>query len=102
MSDSPVIVVTGANRGIGLEICRQLTGRNAQVVLTARNEKSGRAAAQKISSPKTTVRFAAFDVTHAESTRALADFIRDTFGHCDVLINNAGIVEDGDDSILQI
>ncbi|HXX52538.1 MAG TPA: SDR family NAD(P)-dependent oxidoreductase [Xanthobacteraceae bacterium] len=47
MNSSPIAVVTGANRGIGLEFCRQLASRGVQVVLTARKTKAGEAAVKK-------------------------------------------------------
>jgi NAD(P)-dependent dehydrogenase (short-subunit alcohol dehydrogenase family) len=97
MADAPVIVVTGASRGIGLEICRELAGRGARVVLTARNARDGSRAAEPLS-----VLFRPLDVTDDASAAALADFLAKEFGHCDVLINNAGIIADGDDSILTV
>jgi NAD(P)-dependent dehydrogenase (short-subunit alcohol dehydrogenase family) len=97
MTDAPVIVITGASRGIGLEICRQLAARDARVVLTARNARDGGKAAEKLS-----VLFHPLDVTDDASAAALRDFLANEFGHCDVLINNAGIIADGDDSILTV
>lgn len=102
MSSSPVIVVTGGNRGIGLEICRQLSSRGAQVVLTARNLQAGRKAVESFSSARHQVEVAPLEVTSDASALALRDFVEKKFGHCDVLINNAGIVADGDDDVLII
>ena len=95
--DAPVIVVTGANRGIGFEICRQLAARGAQVVLTARDSATGKKAATQLG-----VQFRALDVTDDASAAGLRDFVAKTFGRCDVLINNAGIIADDDDSILSV
>jgi NAD(P)-dependent dehydrogenase (short-subunit alcohol dehydrogenase family) len=95
MSDHvPVIVVTGGNRGIGFEICRQLASRGAQVVLTARSADSGRAAVEKLGAHGPPVRFCPLDVTDPKSVAAVRDFVRDTFGWLDVLVNNAGILVD--------
>jgi NAD(P)-dependent dehydrogenase (short-subunit alcohol dehydrogenase family) len=47
-AEQPVIVVTGGNRGIGFEICRQLAGRGAQVVLTARQPEAGAEAVKQL------------------------------------------------------
>src|ERR1051325_4273475 len=87
-----VIVVTGGNRGIGLEICRQLAERVATVVLTARNAASGNKAAQSIGNKHGSVRFHPLDVTSAQSMAELKTFVSDNFGRLDVLINNAGIM----------
>lgn len=99
---APVIIVTGGNRGIGFEICRQLTSRGAQVVLTARKMETGREATEKLASQKLTARFHPLDVTSSDSAVALRDFLDRTFGRLDVLINNAGIISDDDGSGLEV
>jgi NAD(P)-dependent dehydrogenase (short-subunit alcohol dehydrogenase family) len=99
---SPVIVVTGGNRGIGFEICRQLASRGAQVVLTARKVEAGREAVEKLAAQKLTVRFQPLDVTSSESAKKLRDFLESTFGQVDVLINNAGIISEAEASGLEV
>ena len=96
---APVIVVTGANRGIGFEISRQLAARGAQVVLTARDPAAGKAAAEKLPERG---RFHPLDVNDDASAAALRDFLAKTFDRCDVLVNNAGIIAEGDDAILSV
>jgi len=103
MNDAaPVIIVTGGNRGIGFEICRQLASRGAQVVLTARKAEAGREATEKLAAQKLTARFHPLDVTSSDSAVALRDFLDRTFGRLDVLINNAGIISDDDTSGLDV
>jgi NAD(P)-dependent dehydrogenase (short-subunit alcohol dehydrogenase family) len=103
MNDAtPIIVVTGGNRGIGFEICRQLVTRGAQVVLTARKSEAGREAVEKLAAQKLTARFHPLDVTSSESASALRDFLERTFGRQDVLINNAGIITDDEASGLEV
>src|SRR5947209_3296014 len=97
-SDQPIIVVTGGNRGIGLEMVRQLAARGAQVVLTARKPEAGAEAVAKLASESLSVQFHPLDVTSEESVVALKQFVESSFGRLDVLINNAGIFlkQDGD------
>jgi NAD(P)-dependent dehydrogenase (short-subunit alcohol dehydrogenase family) len=103
MSNSaPVIVVTGGNRGIGYEICRQLVERGAQVVLTARKPEAGEQAVKKLAAQNLSARFHPLDVTGLESIAALREFLERTFGHLDVLINNAGIITDEGASGLEV
>jgi NAD(P)-dependent dehydrogenase (short-subunit alcohol dehydrogenase family) len=103
MNDTaPVIVVTGGNRGIGFEICRQLASRGAQVVLTARKAKAGREATEKLAAQKLATRFHPLDVTSSDSALALRDFLDRTYGRLDVLINNAGIISVDDASGLEV
>jgi NAD(P)-dependent dehydrogenase (short-subunit alcohol dehydrogenase family) len=90
MSDQPVAVVTGANRGLGLEVCRQLKAAGVDVVLTARDAAKGEAAAAELG-----VRFHVLDVTSQISVDALALWLALEYGHLDILVNNAGIMPDG-------
>ena len=87
--DKRIAVVTGANRGIGLEICRQLAQAGMHVILTARDEVKGNAAAKKLD-----VESHGLDVDSDESVKAFAGWIKDTHGRCDVLVNNAGVMLD--------
>jgi enoyl-[acyl-carrier-protein] reductase (NADH) len=81
-----VAVVTGGNRGIGLEICRQLASKGVTVVLTARDEKRG-AEAVKIFAAHglTNVLFHQLEVGDLSSVARLADFIREKFSKLDIL-----------------
>jgi NAD(P)-dependent dehydrogenase (short-subunit alcohol dehydrogenase family) len=94
MNESPVAVLTGAYRGLGLETARQLADLGYRVLLTARRESEGRSAAETLAADGADVRFAALDVTVAASIRALKDLLVRDYGRLDVLINNAGIFPD--------
>jgi len=96
MPNEPIVVVTGANRGIGLAISRQLATRGAQVVLTARKSAAGKAAVKRLAAQNLTVQFRPLDVTSGKSIVALREFLKRTYGRLDVLINNAGIIASGD------
>src|SRR5262249_13090083 len=90
--EKPVVVVTGGNRGIGFEICRQLAGRAAQVVLTARKPEAGENAVQKLARENLSAQFRPLDATDPQCVAGLRDFLARTFGRLDVLINIAGIL----------
>jgi NAD(P)-dependent dehydrogenase (short-subunit alcohol dehydrogenase family) len=90
-------VVTGGNRGIGKEICRQLQQQGVEVLLTARNEVSGQQAAEELG-----VSFFPLDVTNRESVQALKSYITKEYGTLGVLINNAGILLDDNRSFLEV
>ncbi|MBD2541729.1 SDR family oxidoreductase [Coleofasciculus sp. FACHB-SPT36] len=89
-----VAIVTGANRGLGFETCRQLAKRDIQVILTSRDEAKGKAAVEKLQAEGLEVVSHPLDVTSAESIEHLAQFIRNQFGRLDILVNNAGIARD--------
>jgi NAD(P)-dependent dehydrogenase (short-subunit alcohol dehydrogenase family) len=96
MPNGPIIVVTGANRGIGFEISRQLATRGAQVVLTARKAGAGKTAVKRLAAQNLPVQFRPLDVTSGKSIVALREFLKRTYGRLDVLINNAGIIANSD------
>lgn len=84
-------VVTGANKGIGMEIVKQLASLGVVVVLTARNEIRGKDAITKLHQiGLSNVMFHQLDVLDALSIESLAKFIQHKFGRLDILINNAG------------
>jgi NAD(P)-dependent dehydrogenase (short-subunit alcohol dehydrogenase family) len=89
----PVALVTGANRGIGLEACRQLGARGYVVILGARDEEKGRAAAEPMRRDGINVRVQRLDVTNDQSVREAAA-LEWSIGRLDVLVNNAGILYD--------
>ncbi|XP_021111879.1 carbonyl reductase [NADPH] 3 isoform X3 [Heterocephalus glaber] len=91
-SCSRVALVTGANKGIGFAITRDLCRRfSGDVVLTARDEARGRAAVQQLQAEGLSPRFHQLDIDDLQSIRAVRDFLRKEYGGLDVLINNAGI-----------
>ncbi|XP_044503859.1 (+)-neomenthol dehydrogenase-like [Mangifera indica] len=86
-------IVTGANKGIGFEVCKQLASNGITVVLTARDEKRGLEAVEKLKeSGLSDVLFHQLDVQDPASIAALRDFIQDQFGKLDILVNNAGVI----------
>jgi NAD(P)-dependent dehydrogenase (short-subunit alcohol dehydrogenase family) len=89
-----IAIVTGANRGIGFEVCRQLAALGIKVVLTARDENKGREAARKLQNEGLDIEFYQLDVTSEQSIRGLVDWIDQNFKRLDILINNAGILVD--------
>jgi NAD(P)-dependent dehydrogenase (short-subunit alcohol dehydrogenase family) len=92
-----IAVVTGGNRGMGLETCRQLAGRGARVVLTSRDPAKGAAAAGRLRDAGLDVHHHQLDVADDDSIRRLAEFVRSEFGRLDILVNNAGIVRGRDE-----
>ncbi|XP_027906203.1 (+)-neomenthol dehydrogenase-like [Vigna unguiculata] len=86
-------VVTGANKGIGYGICKKLALNGIVVVLTARNEKRGLEAVERLKEfgLSEVLVFHQLDVTDPPSVAALAQFIKTRFGRLDILVNNAGV-----------
>jgi len=94
-------LVTGANRGIGLEVARQLAEQGFHVFLTARNRDSGSKAATTLQKQGGKVSFVELDVANTESIKRAAKEVADATDHLDVLVNNAGVLEDSDGDVLQ-
>jgi NAD(P)-dependent dehydrogenase (short-subunit alcohol dehydrogenase family) len=88
---SLVAVVTGANRGIGLEVARQMASRGDTVVLGARDLDAGRAAAEPLLAAGADVRPMRLDVTDQATVDAVAAALQDDIGRVDILVNNAAI-----------
>jgi NAD(P)-dependent dehydrogenase (short-subunit alcohol dehydrogenase family) len=89
-----VAVVTGANRGLGLETARQLARRDIQVIITSRNTGKGEMAMEKLLAEGLDVLFQPLDVTSESSVADLGAFIHSRCGRIDILVNNAGIFLD--------
>lgn len=87
-------MVTGGNRGIGFEICRQLAQKGIKVILAARNQQKGEVAAEKLQKEGLDVVYHRLDVTDEESIKKTAEYVNQNFGKLDILINNAGIMID--------
>lgn len=101
MRDKRIALVTGANKGIGFEVARQLARKGFHVFLGARNEKAGRAAADKLQSDGE-ITFIQIDVADLASIkRAAKEFSRQS-ERLDTLVNNAGILLDDDKDILKV
>ena len=92
MADKTIALVTGANRGIGLEIVRQLTAIGITAILASRDLAKGRAAAAK---NKLDVPVLALDVTNRNSIDMAIAEVKRQFGRLDILVNNAAILIDG-------
>jgi NAD(P)-dependent dehydrogenase (short-subunit alcohol dehydrogenase family) len=91
-----VALVTGANKGIGFEVARQLAASGCTVLLGARNKALGEGAAATLKREGADVRYLAIDLTDVATITAAADVISADFGHLDILVNNAGIAAPGD------
>ncbi len=101
-SNERIALITGTNRGIGLEIARQLVGRGFHVVVAARNAEDGRRAAETLDKEGGKTTFLALDVSDSASISAAASELAGVSEHLDVLINNAGIYPDEGLSILTL
>jgi NAD(P)-dependent dehydrogenase (short-subunit alcohol dehydrogenase family) len=100
-TDRRVVIVTGANRGIGNAIVRQLAAAGMIVVLTARDEKQAETAASQLSKLGE-VLAKQLDITDSLSVGRLRDGLLQDLGRVDVLINNAGILMEDDDEATKV
>lgn len=94
MHANKTAIVTGGNRGIGLEICRQLAQQKITVILTARSLLKAEQAAANLKDANLHIVARQLDVTDAFGIERLVADVMDEFGRIDILINNAGIFLD--------
>ena len=90
-------VVTGANRGLGLEVCHQLGTEGFRVILTSRDEGKGREALRELSTRRLDAACVVLDVSDAASVERFAERVKAEAQPIDVLVNNAGVALDGFD-----
>ena len=90
-----IALITGANKGLGFEMARQLAQAGVKVLLAARDPQKGEEAAGKLRSEGLDVEFVKLDVTNKADHAAVSAFLEERFGRLDILINNAGVAADG-------
>lgn len=86
-----IALITGANKGIGLEAARQLAAQGIHVLIGARDAAKGEAAAQTLQAEGYKADFVALDVSNEASIKQAAQTVTDRYGKLDILVNNAGI-----------
>src|SRR5580692_10885071 len=91
-----IALVTGANKGIGFEVVRQLAASGCSVLLGARNRALGEEAAATLKREGCDVRYLYIDLDDPATIATAAKDIDAGFGHLDILVNNAGIAAQGD------
>jgi NAD(P)-dependent dehydrogenase (short-subunit alcohol dehydrogenase family) len=97
-----IALVTGGNRGIGFETCRQLGRQGVHVLLTSRNWDKGETAAKKLRQEGYDINYYQLDVTDVAGVAALPEVVEQQFGRLDILVNNAGVYLDEGRSIFDV
>ena len=102
--DKKVTLITGANKGIGFEVARQIAKAGWIVLLAARNPELGKQAVEELKAQGLDVHFIEIDLVSPETAVTAADTIHHRFGKLDLLINNAGISSrsDGPPSMVNV
>jgi NAD(P)-dependent dehydrogenase (short-subunit alcohol dehydrogenase family) len=101
-SEKKVALITGASKGIGIEIARQLSQLDITVLVGARDQERGISASEQLLSEGLDTHFILVDVTQATSIESAIGKIRDDFKRLDILVNNAGIQIDTHSGILEL
>jgi NAD(P)-dependent dehydrogenase (short-subunit alcohol dehydrogenase family) len=96
-SSNKIALITGANKGIGFEVARQLGKAGCTVLLGARNPDLGRGAASSLQKDNLDVRFVELDLARLETIQNTAASLANEFQQLDILVNNAGIALQGSD-----
>jgi NAD(P)-dependent dehydrogenase (short-subunit alcohol dehydrogenase family) len=98
-SNGKVALITGANKGLGLEMSRQLAQHGLTVLIAARNRQAAEESATTLRNEGLKAEAIALDINSSTQIQAAVQAIGDNFGKLDVLINNAGVMLDGEWSI---
>jgi NAD(P)-dependent dehydrogenase (short-subunit alcohol dehydrogenase family) len=94
LSQRKIALVTGANKGLGLAISRQLAQQDIQVVMGVRDVAKGKVAMNQLWHDGLAVDCQTLDVTAPESIASICDYLTETYGKLDILVNNAGVCLD--------
>ncbi|ULL16784.1 SDR family NAD(P)-dependent oxidoreductase [Paenibacillus sp. H1-7] len=97
-----IALVTGGNRGIGMEIARQLSLKGINVLIGCRNEDKGRNAVEQLSKSGVSVELEVVDVSSHDSILQMMKRVKEKYGRLDILVNNAGVILDRGTSILNV
>lgn len=89
--DKRIVFISGANKGIGLEIARQLGVRNYEVIIGSRSEEKGAEALENLKTSGVKARSFVLDVTSRKQIQNLVSWIEQEYGVLDILVNNAGV-----------
>jgi NAD(P)-dependent dehydrogenase (short-subunit alcohol dehydrogenase family) len=101
-NNQKVALVTGGNRGIGLELCKQLAENGFRVLLGCRDIEKGKAAAAKLKESSFDVTPVELDVHNPDTLKKAVHVVGNSFGKLDVLINNAGVFPDRNYSLVEL
>ncbi len=96
MNNNAVAVVSGGNRGMGLAACKALAEQGFHVVLGSRSTEAGQQSVRNLVELGLSVEAVHLDVSNTAHINSLAELLRERHGRIDVLINNAGILNDGE------
>jgi NAD(P)-dependent dehydrogenase (short-subunit alcohol dehydrogenase family) len=97
-----IAIVTGANRGIGFETCRQLSQLGFLTILTSRDENKGTAAVESLLREGGDLIYHQLDVANFDSITKMASYVKENFKRCDILVNNAGVFLDRGKSVYDV
>jgi NAD(P)-dependent dehydrogenase (short-subunit alcohol dehydrogenase family) len=101
-TNKKIAIVTGANRGIGFETCRQLSQQGILTILTSRDVSKGEAALESLLKEGGDLQFHQLDISDIKSITRLGAYVEEEFGRCDILVNNAGVFLDRGKSIFEV